>query len=616
MTDGDNQGHDGATGISLSLRSAKGTFHGAIGGVANMTPGEAPDAWKPWMDSFLQEDDAQPRVNANNIISIPKKDFKLSGLIHILDAIIRDQFRDDHIAALEEARSAFTESLDQGALEHSKLAPKHLTASIYSWLAAGGDKKKAAVRRQALESYPLLISHLVNKEIDANNTSRWRPFYAAHRRLAMNESQDGPVSIIKAIDAEIRLEPVISEVSGLPISAIKSLIGISGEDDPGRRILEFVENWKKDMKLPHSHWPNPRLEASVASQWRSLVKVADFCNVIATNWDYSDPPLTPGAVARLAAERPFWLSSQQMEKYNNLDGQEGSLSDVTHAFAKNVLLPLAIDAAVKNGHDLEYQKLMEAICEPRLEAKEDYSMAKKILVNGRSVPRLLELSGRWHKNERRMDAEVVEKTDPRCWPPLLESPIAYGELTAMSLCSPGDLGEEGARLEHCVGTYAAHCLYDGSHIISIRNKSGESLSTMEIRISEQDGNIRMGHPKIVIRQHYGHKNSDPSKAEKELASWLLKGLSDGSIPFDWGKIKDERKIRESNAPSKQDEMAEIIGYDYQDTSIRDFVLNQWQFALPPDQRGLSHAEWAKSLGIPEMLDAHFAQLEKEVSQNP
>lgn len=91
------------------------------------------------------------------------------------------------------------------------------------------------------------------------------------------------------------------------------------------------------------------------------------------------------------------------------------------------------------------------------------------------------------------------------WPGLLRDPFAADDLTIVSLLCGDDLMLEGSTLQHCVGAYVETCLKGESHIVSIRDATGSSLSTAEIKLkSERSAWI----PKVI--QHYGMNNSQPS----------------------------------------------------------------------------------------------------------
>ncbi len=121
--------------------------------------------------------------------------------------------------------------------------------------------------------------------------------------------------------------------------------------------------------------------------------------------------------------------------------------------------------------------------------------------------RLLEASVRWHR-VLWTEAGLPEDSDTRrtTWPCLVPQPLALADgIMAVSLGNAAELAEEGRRMQHCVGSYWRHCFLGGSHIVSLRDRQGDSLSTLEIRLPEN------GTRNCNIVQHRAYRNQTPSK---------------------------------------------------------------------------------------------------------
>ena len=120
--------------------------------------------------------------------------------------------------------------------------------------------------------------------------------------------------------------------------------------------------------------------------------------------------------------------------------------------------------------------------------------------------RIVEASLRWHRTLW-VEAGLPDSTDTRrsAWPHLLPQPVSLGDgIEAVSLGNAAELAEEGRRMQHCVGSYWRHCFLGESHIVSLRNSNGDSLSTIEIRLP---GN---GARQCHIVQHRAERNQTPS----------------------------------------------------------------------------------------------------------
>lgn len=130
--------------------------------------------------------------------------------------------------------------------------------------------------------------------------------------------------------------------------------------------------------------------------------------------------------------------------------------------------------------------------------------------------RIVEASVRWHRTLW-AEAGLPEDTNTRRagWPRLLPQAVTLGEgIEAVSLGNATELAEEGLRMQHCVGSYWRHCFLGESHIVSLRNPNGDSLSTIEIRLP---GN---GARQCQIVQHRAERNQTPPGALLSMESRL------------------------------------------------------------------------------------------------
>ncbi len=141
-----------------------------------------------------------------------------------------------------------------------------------------------------------------------------------------------------------------------------------------------------------------------------------------------------------------------------------------------------------------------------------------------SAMELIRQSERWHREISRAAAVALTAESSAAmeeWPPLPRLPIRIGELTVCSLTNTAQLQLEGARLNHCVSVYVRSCMYGNSHIVSIRDADGKSLSTAEIFIdSDEEGKLM---PSVV--QHQAQSNLEPIRECKAALSAAMDMLS-------------------------------------------------------------------------------------------
>jgi hypothetical protein len=288
------------------------------------------------------------------------------------------------------------------------------------------------------------------------------------------------------------------------------------------------------------------------------------------------------------------------------------------AFSCQVLMPLALDAVRHSEHRWKEGKLTDMDLfgmEGKLTDMDLFGMVGKVgpgdapslasvcILRGRGILRLVEAAAHWHRHQARMEAAIITATDVRTWPALFAD-RACGPLRARCLASAPALAEEGAAMQHCVGSYVRHCLYDRTHIVSLHAQDGTRMSTLELRLDPREGG---GRPGVGIVQNQGVQNADPSPLAEEAARALVGDLLSGVCPVDWESIETACLTRQS-ADRGEDEIAETIGYDPDDEAGRDAALAAWSFLLPRSERGLRHAEWAARLGLPAMVERTVPEL--------
>lgn len=154
------------------------------------------------------------------------------------------------------------------------------------------------------------------------------------------------------------------------------------------------------------------------------------------------------------------------------------------------------------------------------------SSIAELLLMRYSLAELIRQSSVWHDQIGRQVADLAECDLPmvvdslESWPALLLEPYSCGDLQAVSLVSLQDLRHEGSTLEHCVASYDGRCLLGDCHVVSIRNWAGQSLSTVEIILTENERGIWK--PRIV--QNRGVSNTLPSTRCDRLALEVIDHL--------------------------------------------------------------------------------------------
>ena len=124
------------------------------------------------------------------------------------------------------------------------------------------------------------------------------------------------------------------------------------------------------------------------------------------------------------------------------------------------------------------------------------------LLTGYPAIKLLEMAEQWQQSIIRDQARTAKVAH---WPALLPDPIFCDGLSVISLTDSFQLFKESQQLNHCVSMYNTICLLGEAHILAIRDEFGDSLSTAEITLVQD----QVGEFSPVISQHAGANNSLP-----------------------------------------------------------------------------------------------------------
>ncbi len=117
-----------------------------------------------------------------------------------------------------------------------------------------------------------------------------------------------------------------------------------------------------------------------------------------------------------------------------------------------------------------------------------------------------------------------------------------GDLKIVPLLTRNDLIEEYKRLDHCVDTYAPKCILGQSHVYSLRDEEGNSLSTFEINEDNQ------------LIQHFGYGNTTPSENQQNAVNAYIKAIQTK-------EILENKNYEDWVAKRAQFTSEEIYGYE-------------------------------------------------------
>lgn len=245
------------------------------------------------------------------------------------------------------------------------------------------------------------------------------------------------------------------------------------------------------------------------------------------------------------------------DRYN-----QSNVIDAIDDFLRTVFLPYRIQSDLQAYQPGSAQKLLSRM---GLEAITQF-------LKGVSLGAICELSSHWHEAGRAAQLNKAKTFSDNAWEPLFSPSITYqgemGSITAVSLTTSAELQKEGKDLDHCVRGYTYKCLQTHSHIVSLRDENGKSLSTIELQLIP--GNVGEGDPTIInikgesayhlrLNQHHGARNQPPSPLCKEIEAKLFDDIREGRVLVDLRHL--EVKLSERLQILKEKKDIVLIGYD-------------------------------------------------------
>ncbi len=372
------------------------------------------------------------------------------------------------------------------------LDPKERVALI-EWIDAAGSRMARRNRAQAIQTFPVLILALVRYPSGLDN-----------------------IALTATIDEGVPLIDAIASVAAVKKGTVRYL--------RGRKASLFGPEWLDNPfqllrcldETPDHRRPTSSQEWTILWQlWRGCIRASG--------------PLMDIGDYELGFHR--WCSRYYSS--TNLDDHLGEFGK--HVFtglcssgytkAEELLQPHQIrgdcwgdlsDFVIDVGRwceqrarDLKFNVHVADISRDRI--------ALELLMQYPAI-KLMELSALWRQTAIRSQIIAAEIAH---WPPLLPVAIHSHGLTVISLTDSFQLAEEGRQLKHCVSTYTTACLLGLSHILSIQDKTGASLSTAEISLEDEPSGRLM--PKV--HQHVGLMNSEPDPSSQAALADVIHRLS-------------------------------------------------------------------------------------------
>ncbi len=360
----------------------------------------------------------------------------------------------------------------------------------------------------------------------------------ARLSLVMHSPEFGASYVAKIIENNQNLQQ---------LSVQNSAVLASAQDR--KKILEVVENSRSLEVLDLS--------------FLGAVDVEDFNRAIASN--------------------VFLTRISTVEDCENLQRNrlvQDFVQDLAKTFLGVRFLRMVQQNKQKLPEDFNFEYLTESLA----------TQVHKILREEFSAPQIIEIAKAWHKPFSQILVGKVKDYAGMSWPSLfgakkeIEIPEEiFGKkgYKMVTLNNHDDLAHEALRLNHCVNSYTNKCFVENSHIISIRNEKGESVSCFELSADYE-------RRKLGLKQHKTFNDEIAGPRDMAASLWLLDQIDDGKIEIDFSSLEKDKKMRTVSAPFVQGvKNLQYIGFDaLDDKKVRKVIRQYLTKVLPTFAKNL------------------------------
>jgi hypothetical protein len=351
-----------------------------------------------------------------------------------------------------------------------------LWPSAYNYL-IGDDAITRRNRQQAVVIFPLLLSRL--------------PLDRDYARIR------------EAIDRGTPLFDMLAEHYGAPKSAVKFLAKapLSQIDKDWHGKVGVLVRLMADIP--------PEFRPRTHSEWERFFRTIEVISRV------SRCPISTTA-------NRLWLLACALRRFDLPDGKQPDLDDAARV----------IDDLMTGLREALHWELLDIAHATALEPA--ISVATTHMKASLGIEKLTQVGRRWRDAYRREQQAFLQERDMVLglrWASPLQEPTPFHGRIVVPLCTPKDLIQEAARMNHCVDTYAGSCMRGDSQIWSLRAEDGSIMSTLETRIVRD----KQGGFLVKVIEHRSASNARPGYECIAAVEALLKHLrqSDSALENYW-----------------------------------------------------------------------------------
>lgn len=391
--------------------------------------------------------------------------------------------------------------------------------------------------------------------------------------------------ILKKIDKGIAPDKVLSEWTeiDMPINAIRKIEGVSWQKASAEML--YSEHYLKSACQVLKYLPvdfSPKTKKG----WGALKEISKLQGKTGIFSYPEHAEMIRKSFGRNAKIKNIDELGKLMSGADNGFYSISGYEDFYNDFAKRVVLPQVLkiyqnmrtqgDFLSKADNDREIRDIAELFGP----IDDTVKPIVAYFLKPNTVFGLMKESESWHDRTSELNRilEYGHVQGSSKWDSFLNEVFdAKNGLQIVCLHDVLSLIDEGNKMRHCVGTYATKCISQGSAILSIRDKEGNSLSTVEIAPKYIKKKSDSDDPKtyaidMEIVQHRGTYNSQPSVESTEAMAELVEKIHNKELEINWSAL--DVRTPEKNLKKEMYLISSMIGYaPNNETGAGDMVLN-------------------------------------------
>lgn len=467
--------------------------------------------------------------------------------------------------AARQAFRRFHAQLNEKAKECAAGVERKLSVALYKYLSPEGALGER--RRQAVRMFPFLVDVIYD---DHDNQLQLKMVGGSARGKDKNtycdldelmEEKDSMRAVGAALDLP---DPIMKRLIGLHTLRMESLSSSNLLCDLSlgvEHVLHFLSCLRDYNMIPYARKEPEKLQA--------LLKVIAACAEIdvdniadrfkhAPQENYA-PRWLANLIGTLHGDMAALIEKHEKSGVS-LFTVSANVRDYVNAVAEVLVLP-------------EIARRLTSSYQPGKSAEIATETLKRVrhtlletLFAGHTFEQVLDLSARWHRRQVALDNTIRTEERAGSWGKLIEDTpvpldIAPQGVTITALNTAELLNAEGYRMGNCVGGASNRCIRETLHVLSMRDKDGNSLSTPGVYEVEE---VKNGERFVSLRldQHEGPNHTEPPPHLVNAMEWLMASIHKGDIRVDFPAMECARKV----AGESKHSLNNTIGFDPRDAA--------------------------------------------------